>query len=141
MLLQNPDDLLFRKAAALHALVLVVGQNELQTGLTPWGKVPSKRARQTARIRRGLWLAAWLGAQASERLGYQFQRQESVDNVVQFMRIDDLSRMAQFGWSIFAAYAPAAPDFSCLCENLGLPIFSFVSPRFRSTRLPFMAQG
>jgi hypothetical protein len=39
MLLQNPDDLLFRKPAALHALVLVVGQNELQTGLSPWGKV------------------------------------------------------------------------------------------------------
>ncbi|WP_210248847.1 hypothetical protein, partial [Bradyrhizobium elkanii] len=27
------------KAAALHALVLVVGQSELQTGLSPWGKV------------------------------------------------------------------------------------------------------
>jgi len=39
MLLQNPDDLLVRKAAALHALVLVVGQSELQTGLSPWGKV------------------------------------------------------------------------------------------------------
>ena len=39
MLLQDPDDLLFRKAAALHALVLVVGQNELQTGLNPRGKV------------------------------------------------------------------------------------------------------
>ncbi|MHC2575425.1 hypothetical protein ACVI1J_002923 [Bradyrhizobium diazoefficiens] len=39
MLLQNPDDLLFRKAAALHALVLVVGQNELQTGSSPRGKV------------------------------------------------------------------------------------------------------
>ncbi|WP_354098644.1 hypothetical protein, partial [Bradyrhizobium sp. S3.2.12] len=33
--------LLFRKAAALHALVLVVGQNELQTGLNPRGKVNS----------------------------------------------------------------------------------------------------
>ncbi|MET4023718.1 hypothetical protein ABIC10_008860 [Bradyrhizobium sp. S3.2.12] len=31
--------MLFRKAAALHALVLVVGQNELQTGLNPRGKV------------------------------------------------------------------------------------------------------
>ena len=31
VLLQNPDDLLFRKATALHALVLVLGQNELQT--------------------------------------------------------------------------------------------------------------
>jgi hypothetical protein len=39
MLLQNPDDLLFRKAAALHVLVLVVGQNELQTGSSPRGKV------------------------------------------------------------------------------------------------------
>ncbi|NOJ46036.1 hypothetical protein HCN50_07200 [Bradyrhizobium sp. WSM 1744] len=35
--------LLFRKAAALHALVLVVGQNELQTGLSPWGKVNGLR--------------------------------------------------------------------------------------------------
>nr|WP_157158492.1 recombinase family protein [Bradyrhizobium sp. WSM1253] len=43
MLLQDPDDLLFRKAAALHALVLVVGQNELQTGLNPRGKVRSSR--------------------------------------------------------------------------------------------------
>lgn len=39
MLLQNPGDLLFRKAAALLALFLVVGQNELQTGLTPRSKV------------------------------------------------------------------------------------------------------
>jgi hypothetical protein len=39
MLLQNPNDLLFREAAALHALVLVVGKNELQTGLSPRGKV------------------------------------------------------------------------------------------------------
>ena len=30
-----------RKAAALHALVLAVGQNELQTGLSPRGKVTS----------------------------------------------------------------------------------------------------
>jgi hypothetical protein len=42
MLLQNPDDLFLRKAAALHALVLVVGQNELQTGLSPRGKVSVK---------------------------------------------------------------------------------------------------
>ena len=34
MLLKDPDDLFFRKAAALHALVLVVGQNEFQTGLS-----------------------------------------------------------------------------------------------------------
>ena len=39
VLLQNPDDLLFRKAVALHALVLVLGQNELQTGLSPRGNV------------------------------------------------------------------------------------------------------
>src|SRR5262245_23402591 len=39
MLLQDSDDLLFRKAASLHALVLVLGQNELQTGLSPRGKV------------------------------------------------------------------------------------------------------
>src|SRR3954447_12797792 len=39
VLLQYPDDLLFRKAAALHALVLVLGQSELQTGLSPRGKV------------------------------------------------------------------------------------------------------
>jgi hypothetical protein len=44
MLLQDSDDLLFRKAATLHALVLVWGQNELQTGLSPWGKVISPLA-------------------------------------------------------------------------------------------------
>jgi hypothetical protein len=38
VLLQYPDDLLFRKTIALHALVLVVGQSELQTGLSPWAK-------------------------------------------------------------------------------------------------------
>jgi hypothetical protein len=37
--LQYPSDLLFRKAAALHALVLVVGQSELQPGLSPRGNV------------------------------------------------------------------------------------------------------
>jgi hypothetical protein len=42
VLLQNPDDLLFRKAAALHALVLAGGQNELQTGLSLRGKVNRK---------------------------------------------------------------------------------------------------
>src|SRR5258708_16230194 len=36
---QNPDNLLFRKAAALHAPVLVMGQSELQSGLTPRGNV------------------------------------------------------------------------------------------------------
>jgi hypothetical protein len=39
VLLQDPDDLLFRKTIALHALVLVLGQSELQTGLSPRGKV------------------------------------------------------------------------------------------------------
>jgi hypothetical protein len=42
MLLQYPDDLFFRKAIALHALVLKMGQNELQTGLAQRGKVTSK---------------------------------------------------------------------------------------------------
>jgi len=39
VLLQNADDLLFRKAATLHALVLAGGQNELQAGSSPRGKV------------------------------------------------------------------------------------------------------
>lgn len=39
VLLQNPDDLFFRKPLALHALVLGLGQNELQTGLSSRGKV------------------------------------------------------------------------------------------------------
>ena len=38
VLLQDPDDLLFRKTIALHAPVVVVGQSELQTGLSPRGK-------------------------------------------------------------------------------------------------------
>jgi len=42
VLLQNPDDLLFRKAIALHALILVAGQSELQSGLSRWGKVTSE---------------------------------------------------------------------------------------------------
>jgi len=42
VLLQNPDDLLFRKATALHALVLVVGQSELQPGLSQRGNVNVK---------------------------------------------------------------------------------------------------
>jgi hypothetical protein len=51
VLLQNPDDLFFRKAAALHALVLGVGQSELQTGLSPWGKVtPSRRDSASAKL-------------------------------------------------------------------------------------------
>src|SRR5262245_17394450 len=44
MLLQDSDDLLFRKAASLHALVLVLGQNELQTGVSPRGKVTGNLA-------------------------------------------------------------------------------------------------
>jgi hypothetical protein len=39
VLLQYPNDLLFRKATALHALVLVMGQSELQPGLSPRGNV------------------------------------------------------------------------------------------------------
>ena len=35
----QPAQLLFQKAAALHALVLVMGQSELQPGLTPRGDV------------------------------------------------------------------------------------------------------
>ncbi|WP_198419895.1 hypothetical protein [Pseudaminobacter salicylatoxidans] len=38
MLLQNPDDLLIREAAAFHVLVLSLGQNELQTGLSQRGQ-------------------------------------------------------------------------------------------------------
>jgi hypothetical protein len=34
VLFQNPNDLIFRKPFALHALVLVLGQSEFQTGLT-----------------------------------------------------------------------------------------------------------
>jgi hypothetical protein len=40
--LQNPDGLLFRKATALHAPVLVMGQSELQPGLSPRGNVSWK---------------------------------------------------------------------------------------------------
>ncbi|WP_298474475.1 hypothetical protein, partial [Phreatobacter sp.] len=39
VLLQDPDDLLFREAAAPHVLVLSMGQNELQTGLSQRGNV------------------------------------------------------------------------------------------------------
>jgi hypothetical protein len=37
--LQNTDDPFFRVAAAFHVLVLILGQNELQTGLSQRGKV------------------------------------------------------------------------------------------------------
>lgn len=43
MLLQNPDDPLFRKATALHAPVLFMDQSELQPGLTPRGNVSINR--------------------------------------------------------------------------------------------------
>jgi hypothetical protein len=39
VLLQDPDDLRFREAAAPHVLVLSIGQNELQAGLTQTGNV------------------------------------------------------------------------------------------------------
>lgn len=39
--LQNPDDLLIREAAEFHVLVLSLGQNELQTGLSQRGNVNS----------------------------------------------------------------------------------------------------
>src|ERR1700716_4479674 len=45
VLLQNPDDLLFRKTTALHALVLVVGQSELQPGLSQRGNVTAGAGR------------------------------------------------------------------------------------------------
>nr|GAJ37577.1 insertion element ISR1 hypothetical 30.8 kDa protein A [Bradyrhizobium sp. DOA9] len=57
MLLQNPDDLFFRKSAALHALVLVVGQSELQTGLSPWGKVTVASAARSPYFLFGLVVA------------------------------------------------------------------------------------
>jgi hypothetical protein len=39
VLLQDADDLLFRETAAPHVLVLSMGQNELQTGLSQRGNV------------------------------------------------------------------------------------------------------
>lgn len=49
VLLQNPDDLFFRKPLALHALAPGLGQNELQTGLSPRGKVnASQRSKSLA---------------------------------------------------------------------------------------------
>jgi hypothetical protein len=39
VLLQDADDLLFREAAAPHVLVLSMGQNELQAGLSQRGNV------------------------------------------------------------------------------------------------------
>jgi hypothetical protein len=36
------------KVAALHALVLVLGQSELQTGLSPWGKVKFSNSTRAA---------------------------------------------------------------------------------------------
>jgi hypothetical protein len=45
VLLQDGYDLLFRKPTTLHVLVLKLGQNELQTGLNPGGKVNSPQRR------------------------------------------------------------------------------------------------
>jgi hypothetical protein len=39
VLLQDADDLLFGKTATPHALVLELGQSELQTGLGPRGTI------------------------------------------------------------------------------------------------------
>ncbi len=39
VLRQDADDLFFRKTTALHVLVLCLGQNELQAGLSPGGNV------------------------------------------------------------------------------------------------------
>ena len=39
MLFQDRDDLFFGKSVTLHALILKLGQNELQTGLNRGGKV------------------------------------------------------------------------------------------------------
>jgi hypothetical protein len=39
MFFQNSDDLFFRELAALHVLVLSMGQNELQSGLDRRGNV------------------------------------------------------------------------------------------------------
>jgi hypothetical protein len=39
MRLQYPNDLLFSEATAIHVLVLMLSQNEPQTGLCPWGNV------------------------------------------------------------------------------------------------------
>jgi hypothetical protein len=52
MLLQNPVDLLFRKATALHALVLVMGQSELQPGLNSRGNVTTKMQVELCKCRR-----------------------------------------------------------------------------------------
>ena len=43
MLLQYPDDLFFSEATAFHVLVLILSQNELQSGLNPWGNVSNYR--------------------------------------------------------------------------------------------------
>jgi len=52
VLLQDRDDLFFRKAIALHALVLSAGQNELQAGLGQRGKVSfCRRDRMTMVMR------------------------------------------------------------------------------------------
>jgi hypothetical protein len=50
VLLQDGYDLLFRKPTTLHVLVLKLGQNELQTGLNPWGKVTSSALEMPASV-------------------------------------------------------------------------------------------
>src|SRR4030081_2064671 len=53
VLLQNPDDLFFRKTTALHPLVLVVGQSELQPGLSQRGNVTWRAPPNCSGNRRG----------------------------------------------------------------------------------------
>ena len=55
-LLQDGYDLLFKKPTTLHALVLKLGQNELQTGLKRGGKVTHARlfARQNSEAENSL---------------------------------------------------------------------------------------
>jgi hypothetical protein len=51
VLVQNSDDLLFRKAIVPDALVLVVGKNQHQTGLRPWARSGAEKAPRAASIR------------------------------------------------------------------------------------------
>jgi hypothetical protein len=52
VLLQDPDDLLLAEPAALHVLVLTIGQNELQAGLSQWRnvKVGSGKPRRSIQL-------------------------------------------------------------------------------------------
>jgi len=58
VLLQDPDDLLFREAAAPHVLVLSMGQNELQTGLSQRGNVTAALDRTHAPCERSTLVAS-----------------------------------------------------------------------------------